>query len=556
MNRRIFRNIKNRFQSLLKYAEKHPIISFMYVVIFIIGISLRIVAEQKMGSLSYDEGSQSIGGVFISRFFLNVIQRRYDPAIFVKNFFIDYSTTIAGLWYYPFGYSFFTAITYPLFGYNEFAARLPSLIFSVLLIHATVSIAKEIDPREKVALVSAFLAALSPSVIMIGSSVSVDIPPVTLTTYSTLYFIKGIKNRANNSLLRAGLLGGFAGLIKPTGVIILPFMVTFQSLMFLILRDRLITSKKFWMGLSCGFLLFSTWWMSALLLKVAEGGWLGEEAFRKVLEWVYVSTGCIPAWYSPPWYKYQGWTYYTEALTYLMGLLPLIFSFIGIGCKLRKMKRSDVLLISYSASMYVLLSFLTTKNIRYVVVCLPTLYIYASLGLITTYEKINERAFQRPSVSSGRKIMRGLISAALIVIFVLVCLTHTFIAMRDPQEGMGTSAYNPFLPMQEVMQIISNDKDEGVIIYDSEDNYFNIQTISFYVASVDYERKYACHWGLLSDPKEIFSVRIGEKEAKYVLVHDPKSALGEYIGSNPDYFILLGSTGDNYGTISVYKIVP
>jgi len=542
--------IKRLVKSLLVYAKKHPFILLGYFLVFILGGSLRIFVERNFGTLQWDEGAHSIGGVFLSRLFLNILQGRFDLASFAWSYLADYRATIGGLWFYPFGYSLFTAIAYLFFGYNEFAARLPSLVLSILLVHATICLAKEIDPREIVALISAFLVAISSAIVIVGSAVMVDIPLTTLTMYSILYWIRGMENHRGSAFLKAGLLGGLAGLMKPSGVLILPLMVVFQTFMFVKLKDKLIFSKEFWKGIVSGSLLFSTWWVSALLLNAA-GGPIGEAASECLRSWFYFFEGHVPPWYSPQWYMYEGWTYYASFSITLMGLLPFTFLFVGIGYKLKGLNRKDFLLIFFSLAIYVILSFGSNKNPRYIIPLFPIFFIYSSVGLNSAFLTFMERLFPMTK-SALKRVAQILVATSLILIVLLGCLMPTLIAIRTRYiPGMG---YGPSLPIQEALTIVVNDKDEGIIIPDSEDNYFNINTLTFYVTSIDYDRKYACHCSP-SNPQDILSFRIGEKRIKYVLVHDSNSVVGEFVQVNQEYFFLLGVVENAYGIISVYKVI-
>lgn len=543
--------IKNLVQSLLVYVKKHPLILLAHVLVFIFGVSLRIFVERSSGTLQWDEATHSTGGILLSKLFLNILEGKFDLASFACSYLTDYPATIDSLWFYPFGYSFFTAVPYLLFGYNEFAAHLPSLVLSIMLIHATICLAKEIDPREKAALASAFFVASSSAIIIIGSAAMVDIPLTTFTIYSILYWIRGMKNHQSRAFLKAGLLGGLAGLMKPSGVLILPFIVIFQTLMFVKLKDRAIFSKEFWKGIVAGSLLFSTWWASALLLKVAVGDPIGEAAFERLLSWLSLFGGYVPPWYSPPWYKYEGWIYYADSSIILMGLLPFTFLFVGIGYKLKRLNQKDLLVILFSLAIYVIFSFSSNKNPRYIVPLFPIFYVYSSVGLNSLFTTFMERLFPMTK-SLLKRVVQILIAIPLIVVVLLGCLTPTLIAIGAHYiPGMG---YGPYLPIREALNVVASDKDEGIIIPDSEGAYVNVNTLTFYIASIDCDRKYGCH-SSPSNPQDILSCRVGEKGIKYVLVHNPSSVVGEYARANPEHFFLLGVVKNAYGVISVYKVV-
>jgi len=545
-NENFYRKIKKHFQSLIFYTKTHLSFSFCYLLIFTISVLLRLFVWWNYGTLQWDEGAHSVGGVFISKLFLNNLR---DPIGYSGNYITDYPATLTGLWFYPPGYGLLTSVGYPLLGFNDFVARLPDLIFSVLLIHATIRVAKEIETNEKVALVSAFLTATSSIIVIVGTGAMVDIPQATLMMYSILFWIRGMKNQEDNAFLKAGLLGGLAGLMKPIGISILLFMIAFHVLMFLTSKDKPIFSKGFGKGIICGFLTFSPWWVSAIVVKIAVGGWIGETAIGGVAYWfdIFGVFGrYMPPWgYSPQWYTYEGWTYYANHLSFMMGVLPFVFSFIGIIYRIKKMKRTDFLLILFVFSNYVLQTFASNKNPRYIISCLPILYIYSSIGLTDTYMNIKKHV-------SPHVRVKNLMAVSLIIIFALEGLMPLISAIKinyTPGMGFGT-----LVPIKESLQIIKDDGDGGIIMPDSEDNHFNVPTLTFYIASIDNNRKYGCR----SPPPnvdDILSIKIEDKSVKYVLVHDSTSNVNRFIQSNPKCFVLIDKTENAYGSIFIYKVI-
>lgn len=559
LNENVYDKIKKPFQSLLIFAKGHPLISLSYFLIFAVGVFLRLLVWWNYGTIQSDEGAHSVGGVFISKLLINGLR---DSAGFTGAFIADYPGTLGGLWFYPPGYGLLTSVAFLLLGFSDFVARVPDLIFSVLLIHATIRVAKEIEPSEKVALVSAFLTATSSIVVIVGTGAMVDIPQATLTVYSILFWIRGMKNREGNAFLKAGLLGGLAGLMKPGGISILLFMIAFQVLMFLTSKDDLIFSKRFWKGIMCGFLIFSAWWVSAIVVKFMVGGWIGETAFNGVTYWFdvfgvfgrYAPPWAGQPWYAPaPWYTYEGWTYYANHLSSMMGILPFVFFFVGVSQRIKKMKRSDSLLILFFVSYYILQTFSSNKNPRYIIPCLPILFIYSSIGLANTYTNIKERV-------SLRVWAKNMIAISLVIIFGLGGLMPLLSAIKTnytPGMGFGSS-----MPIQESLQIIRDDGNEGIIMPDSEDNYFNALTLTFYIASVDNDRKYGCH-SPPSNVEDLLSFKIGDKGVRYILVHDLTSNVSRFVQSNPESFVLIGENSYDYvvnnynyvGSIFTYRVI-
>ena len=541
---KIRERINRPVEDFSNYITKNPSFFLVLLLIFVLGVSFRFYVCLRFGTLQRDEAQHSLGGIFFSRLLLNNIGN-------LGSYIADYPTTLGSIWFYPFGYSLLAAFEYPIFGYTEFAARLPSLIFSLLLIHATTSIAKEIEPGKRISLIAAFLVATSSIIVIVGSAAMVDIPVTTLMTYSILFWIKGVKSGSKSAFLKAGALGGIAGLMKPTGIFVLLFMIAFEILRFLISRNTAVFSKGFWKGIGCGFLIFTTWWGSAVIVNFTVNGWVGNEALKGITYW-FDFTGIfekyIPPWYSPPWYKIEAWSFYPNQLISMMGILPFIFAFVGVGARLKKLKMVDLSLILFAIGVYVLQTFASNKNPRYIIPCLPILYAYSSVGVNSAYADI-----------MGNDLLKatriGTIKKCTAFALVMLVLAGGFIPMLSAVQAnyIQGMLFGDTIPIRESLQIVGNDGNAGIIMPDSEENSFNVQTLTFYIASIDHDRKYGC-CSPPSDPQQILSLQIGEKEAKYVLVYNSNSSISKFVQSTPEHFAFLGQVQNVYGTILVYRV--
>jgi hypothetical protein len=530
------------FSRFLSYVRRNPLFFMAYSFIFGIGIFLRLIVWRDYGVLQYDEAAHSVGGIFFSKLFVGGLP---NPA----DYLASYSVMVGSFWFYPYGYSLLAGLGYLFFGFSEFVARLPSVVFSVLLIHATVCIAREMEPEEKVGLFSAFFVAVSSIIVIVGSGAMVDVPVTALMTYSLLFWVRGLKSRKDGDFLKAGILGGLAGLMKPTGIFVLIFIVIFEFLVFLFSRDKLVFSKGFWKGILSGGFCFSTRWGSAFTVSFLVNGWIGEEAIKGVMYWfdfLGVFGRYVPPWYSPPWYKIEAWAYYPDQLLFAMGILPFVFVFVGVFARLRNARLADVLLILFALGFYVLQTFASNKNPRYILPILPILYVYASVGLSYASASVTEEK----SSSKFEWIRKA--SALLMVV---MALAGGFLPLRSALEiryapGMG---YGFDFPIKESLQVVMNDGEGGLVMVDVQDNLFNAPVITFYLASLDKNGRYGCHFSL-SEPSEILNFTFGGKRVRYVLVQDLNSNIGKYVYTHPEFFAFLGKAENSYGSIYIYKV--
>ena len=130
---RFYGGIKGFFSRFVEFIVAHPVLFLGYFLVFFVGVVFRVLVGLQYGALQFDEGSRCAGGIFVSRLLSGGLA---DPA----GYFASYRLCALGFWFYPFLYSMLAGLSFSIFGFGEFAARLPSLIFSVLLIHATICV--------------------------------------------------------------------------------------------------------------------------------------------------------------------------------------------------------------------------------------------------------------------------------------------------------------------------------------------------------------------------------------------------------------------------------
>jgi predicted membrane-bound dolichyl-phosphate-mannose-protein mannosyltransferase len=528
----------------LRFIVAHPVLFIAYFLVFLTGVVFLVLVGLRYGTLQFDEGSRVAGGVFVSRLLSGGLT---NPS----GYLASYQLCASGFWFYPFLYSSLAGLSFSIFGFGEFAARLPSVIFTVLLIHATICVTRELTADHKAALISGFFVATSPLIVIVGSGAMVDVSVATLTTYSLLFWIKGLRSRGRSDFLKAGVIGGLAGLMKPTGVLVLVFMVVFVVLAFLLTRERLVFSKNVWLGLLAGFLVFSVWIFSAVLANFFVGGWVGEEAIKGVAYWFGAAgsfSGYVPSWFSPQWYTLEGWKYYIFELIFMMGILPFVLVFVGVFSKLRKMRAAGASLLLFVLLVYVLQTLASNKNPRYVLTFLPFLYVFAAVGLVYACTRI---AGAKPWKLFDVNMARRVASAALIVAVLVGSFAGLFSAVENryiPGMEFGST-----LPYRESVQLVVKDSEGGLVMPDVQTNLFSAPALTFYLASVDSAGRFGCIPPLLN-PNEILTYEWAGKAVRYVFVYDLGSNVSEFVSLHAENFALLGEAQNTYGSIYVYKV--
>ncbi len=125
-----------------------------------------------------------------------------------------------GLWFA------ITDIFYKLFGgATQFASRFASVLFGTLLIIGVFLLAKEFF-NKKIALISAFLVAVSPFAV---KAITADMDPTVIffIVFSLLFFIEGIKKNKNLLFYTSATLLGVAIMIKVYALLFIPGFLFF-----------------------------------------------------------------------------------------------------------------------------------------------------------------------------------------------------------------------------------------------------------------------------------------------------------------------------------------
>ena len=146
-----------------------------------------------------------------------------------------------------------------------YLARVVTLLFGVLLVLGVYALVRQIWPQPReVALGAAFLVALTPQVLFIGSMVSNDVPAAALSTLALWLFARELQHGSNRSAwwgTAVGLILGLAGLTKVNAfTLALPLGL---GLMWLWLSGRRSFGQVILFGLafSAGLSLSAGWWL-------------------------------------------------------------------------------------------------------------------------------------------------------------------------------------------------------------------------------------------------------------------------------------------------------
>ena len=442
------------------FTAKRSKAIFILLVIFIVGLLIRVYFWKNPSTLSWDEGAHSLAGIFVIQFSLHKFSLPY-----AYDYLYKYWATMGSLFFYPWGYSFLTVISYLIFGVSEFSARLPNMFFSILIIFPTYLLANEIYGK-KVGILSSFFAAVNPWFIIWGGRALADLPMLSLMSFASYFLIKAAKTRSEKDWALMGISLGIAGQMKPIAFLILPLI-----LLYVFLKDKkLMQSRGFIAGISISIIILGSYFAFGLFSKYLV--YKGEYIYENVFHWVGLSLVDTGNRVPLPWTSISGWTYYLYLLPAQFGIITLFLAFVGLAGKIRKHNTEELYLILTVLLVYLAFVLLPNKDPRYTMPFITTMCIFSSLGAI------------KISSLTSNSFYKGIILA----------LTAALVLVASLYAILSSSAINyPDAGLNEVADRLVKEA-SGMVAVINETDELNVQSVSFYLAARDPELKFGVHW--------------------------------------------------------------
>ena len=455
--------------------------TIVLILIILFGLFIRLYFWSGYGDFTWDEGSHSLSGVLIARTILNGFNLDY-----FREFTDHYWSSVGSLFFFPWGYTILTTISYLIFGFSDLSARLPSMFFSIFSIYTIYLLANKIF-NKKIGLLSAFLMAINPYFITRGGVALVDVPMTCLILLAFYFCWCGFDSKKITPWFLSGLLVGFSGLMKPTGFIIYPFLVAF-----ILYRQgyKFIYSKSFVIFNLIIMACFTSYFGFGVLALVVfpKLGWIepsqGQLIFKSIFQWFgrllpekyfdFFGQNLVHANYTDPnWRILSGWSFYVILLKAQLGSLAAIFaSFIGaIVLIINKQKKEFYFIVFYIIYIYLIFTFIANKDYRYTMPLIPFMLILLAVGIDYLSYQIKVKYY-----------------SSIFMLLILTSLTYlSLYATADSR--FNAIGHN----LQKSTKAITYHKSGSVIPY-QENNIVNVQTISFYLAINDPNLNFAVYW--------------------------------------------------------------
>ncbi len=288
---------------------------------------------------------------------------------------LDVSETYRG----PLTY-FLSALFLNIFNYSYEYAYLSNQIFNVICIFSIINLGKFFK-NNSIGIWAAFIFSFSTLIVNQRTDYLIDLSLTAFSSLSLLFFTKWNFEKSNNIkyAVLSGISLGLIFLTKPTGIILffLPFTIIF-------IKKLKIKENKFFEIIKIFFFFIS------FFLIIFP--WFSKH-------WLTIITSTINAWnwginYQDGYnsFSLESWLFYLKSLPKVFGVINftvflIIFIFEKISQRnlfkisFKKIKKINFWFFTYIFNCFLILSLMSTKDIRFVMPIYPLICIYLSIFL-------------------------------------------------------------------------------------------------------------------------------------------------------------------------------
>ena len=289
---------------------------------------------------------------------------------------IDQLLNITNSYRGPLSY-FLSALFLKIFENNYHYAYLSNQIFNLICIISIFNIGKLIK-NESVGIWGSIIFTFSSLILNLRSDYLIDLSLTAFCTLNLLFFAKWYLDYKNNILfpILTGISLGLVFLTKPTGIIL--FFLPFLLIFFKLLKskgDKFIKFKVLILFIFSFIIIIYPWFSR---------------------HWITIITSIINAWNWGVNYQdgfefnsLQSWFYYIKKIPLIFGkinssifltifIFEIFFRKYPLNFKSIKLTNINLIFLIYLINCYLILSFMSTKDIRFALPIYPLLCVYLS----------------------------------------------------------------------------------------------------------------------------------------------------------------------------------
>jgi uncharacterized membrane protein len=368
--------------------------------------------------------------------------------------------------FYPPLFDIITFLFFKLLGVTLIAARLVSLLFSILALWAVFELAYDLYGG-KAALLSATLLGIMPGYFWLSRLALLETMLVFFLTLALFFFFRWLKNRQDKYLVLSGVAIGFGFLAKYQ--ILVAFAIMFVSILFLARNQLKQALKKFSIPIVSAFLVVLPWLVIAYQVYATKifGEWIYAVQVGNPERSMYSERYPSPIFY----FIEMVWSYNEihpiSIFLYVAGLL-------GLGFLAWRRRAEDKYVLIWFATVFVFFTLIVNKHWRYVLPLFPTLAISASVLILYVLSRLQNSWKSTSNIKRKRQVK---FAAGLLIVCVVGAMAYS---INDAYCNLVEYQINIDIEGATKYAIASMNSNESIMVL-CPFNFFSRDMVRFYL---------------------------------------------------------------------------
>ncbi|MCL1970269.1 MAG: glycosyltransferase family 39 protein [Candidatus Bathyarchaeota archaeon] len=380
-------------------------------------------------------------------------------------YFGQYKTFVSSAFYPPL-YDVLVFFSYKVFGISVFAARLPTVCFSILALWAVFELARYLYDG-KVALLSAVILGVMPGVFWISGYAMLETALMFFVTVSLLCFYRWLSTRQDKWLLFVGLTLGLGFLAKHQMLVTGLFMLL--GVVFFAQKPLRAAFKRFSLAVVAACVFVVPWLLVAFRVYLYE---LFDRYFYVMtmgnpVRSLYSSRFPLPIFYFIE-------IVWPHSNFHPISVFVYVLCLAGLGFMVWRRSRGDKFVLLWFIVIFVFFTFVSNKDWRYVMPLFPALAISASVIVLSTGGFLR-RAWRRATSVNRRFLVKfvGVIMSFMVAGAIVYSVYDTYCFVSEQQVTIDIDGAVNYVS-------VNIEPGRSVLVLCAV-NHFNFDMVKFYL---------------------------------------------------------------------------